>query len=215
MRQVFVGREEELAALARARERARSGRPQRVLVEGPAGSGKTALVRHFLEDVPRVLYAEGEDGATAFPYGVLEQLIGPGPWADPRAGGVALLETLQKTPELQEPDGTCGDAVALVVDDAQWADAASLQALGFAARRLSVPGAPRVMVVMVVRDIADPRVPEGQRRLFGGAAVRVRLGGLTPAELRTLGEVLGSGTPDRPCRRPAVRAHRRQSVVRT
>ncbi|MFC8663239.1 AAA family ATPase [Streptomyces sp. NPDC057199] len=218
MRQVFVGRKEELAALARARERAGSGRPQRVLVEGPAGSGKTALVRHFLEDVPRVLYAEGEDGATAFPYGVLEQLIGSGPgsgpWADPRAGGIALLETLQKMPELQEPDGTCqfgtcrfgtgrdgtcrdrtcGDSVALVVDDAQWADTASLGALGFAARRLSVLGVPRVMVVVVVRDIADPRVPEGQRRLFGGgAAVRIRLGGLAPAELRTLGEALGPG----------------------
>ncbi|MFF5006927.1 AAA family ATPase [Streptomyces phaeochromogenes] len=209
MRQVFVGREEELAALVRARERAGSGRPQRVLVEGPAGSGKTALVRHFLEDVPRVLYAEGEDGATAFPYGVLEQLIGPGSWDGPRAGGIALLEALQKTPELQQPDGTCGDGtrgdgpcadrtcadvVALVVDDAQWADTASLQALGFAVRRLSVLGVPRVMVVVVVRDIADPRVPEGQRRLFGGgAAVRVRLGGLAPAELRTLGGALGPG----------------------
>ncbi|MEV2236260.1 AAA family ATPase [Streptomyces phaeochromogenes] len=244
MRQVFVGREEELAALARARERAASGRPQRVLVEGPPGSGKTALVRHFLEDVPRVLYAEGEDGATAFPYGVLEQLIGPGSWADPRAGGIALLEALQKTPELQQPHGTCGDGtcgdrtcgdrtcadracgdrtcadracgdrtcadracgdrtcadracadvVALVVDDAQWADTASLQALGFAARRLRVLGDPRVMVVVVVRDIADPRLPEGQRRLFGGgAAVRVRLGGLAPAELRILGGTLGPG----------------------
>ncbi|MGA6227054.1 AAA family ATPase [Streptomyces umbrinus] len=209
MRQVFVGREEELAALARARERAASGRPQRALVEGPPGSGKTALVRHFLEDVPRVLYAEGEDGATAFPYGVLEQLIGPGSWADPRAGGIALLEALQKTPELQQPHGTCGDGtcgdgtcadrtcadvVALVVDDAQWADTASLQALGFAARRLRVLGDPRVMVVVVVRDIADPRVPEGQRRLFGGgAAVRLRLGGLAPAELRTLGGALGPG----------------------
>ncbi|MCZ4516296.1 AAA family ATPase, partial [Streptomyces sp. ActVer] len=192
MRQVFVGRKEELAALARARERAGSGRPQRVLVEGPPGSGKTALVRHFLEDVPRVLYAEGEDGATAFPHGVLEQLIGPGSWADPRAGGVALLETLRKATELQGSDGTRGDPVALVVDDAQWADTASLQALGFAARRLRVLGVPRVLVVVVVRDIADPRVPEG-RRLFGGAAVRIRLGGLAPAELRTLGGALGPG----------------------
>ncbi|MFD6289136.1 AAA family ATPase [Streptomyces sp. NPDC060205] len=50
----FVGRSHSLALLAAARERARAGQPQRVLVEGPAGIGKTALVRRFLSDDARV-----------------------------------------------------------------------------------------------------------------------------------------------------------------
>lgn len=46
---VFVGRDGQLAALHEALARARGGRRQVVLVTGEAGSGKTALLDHFLE----------------------------------------------------------------------------------------------------------------------------------------------------------------------
>ncbi|WP_246567182.1 helix-turn-helix transcriptional regulator [Streptomyces flaveus] len=184
---VFVGRGEELAVLEGARERARAGQPQRVLVEGPEGIGKTALVRRFLAGVPHVLYAEGEDAGTGPAFGALEQLIGPVRWTDPDSAGVTLLEALQKA--LQKAGGVGEDAVTVVVDDAQWAGSASLCALGFAVRRLR---AVRVLVVVVTRDITDPRIPEGLRRLFtADAAVRVRLEGLEPAALRALGDALG------------------------
>lgn len=124
VKRVFVGRSEELAVLEGARERARAGQPQRVLVEGPEGIGKTALVRRFLAGVPHVLYAEGEDAGTGPAFGVLEQLIGPGRWTDPGAAGAALVEALQKT--LQKAGGVGEDAVTVVVDDAQWAGSASL-----------------------------------------------------------------------------------------
>ena len=45
---MFVGRTRSLALLADDRAQARAGVPARVLVEGSAGIGKTALVRHFL-----------------------------------------------------------------------------------------------------------------------------------------------------------------------
>ncbi|WP_328771583.1 helix-turn-helix transcriptional regulator [Streptomyces sp. NBC_00286] len=187
MKRVFVGRGEELAVLEGARERARAGQPQRVLVEGPEGIGKTALVRRFLAGVPHVLYAEGEDAGTGPAFGVLEQLIGPGRWTDPGSAGAALVDALQET--LRKGGGVGEDAVTVVVDDAQWAGSASLRALGFAVRRLR---AVRVLVVVVTRDIADPRIPEGLRRLFtADAAVRIRLEGLEPAALRALGDALG------------------------
>ena len=47
----FVGRERELEALAAAFKRARGGYGTVVLVRGVSGMGKSALLRHFLEEV--------------------------------------------------------------------------------------------------------------------------------------------------------------------
>ncbi|MFF5003192.1 AAA family ATPase [Streptomyces phaeochromogenes] len=251
----FVGRTDSLALLAAARERARAGHPQRVLVEGPAGIGKTALVRRFLRGDTHVLYGAGEEAESELAFGVLEQLLGrdgtgdgSGPgggngtgngtgsgaggrrWADAHAAGAALLETLDEAqgtggtpdsddratrgpdapgtsapgdPGLSAPDTSAPDTsarntpdtpapythVTLVLDDAQWADHLSLQALTFAVRRLR---ADRVLVLVVVRDAEDTRLAEGLRRLFtADDAVRVRLDGLGPAELAELGGGMG------------------------
>ncbi|MCZ4514939.1 ATP-binding protein, partial [Streptomyces sp. ActVer] len=220
----FVGRADSLALLAAARERARAGHPQRVLVEGPAGIGKTALVHRFLRDDTHVLYGAGEEAESELAFGVLEQLlgrdgtgdgsgpgggdgggdgargaVGGGRWADAHAAGAALLEALDEAqgagagpgpddggaPAPSAPD----TPIALVLDDAQWADHLSLQALAFAVRRLR---ADRVLVLVVVRDAEDTRLAEGLRRLFtADDAVRVRLDGLGPAELAELGGGLG------------------------
>lgn len=48
---VFVGRAAEMAALHEALDRARTGRRQVVFVGGEAGSGKTALLSHFLDEL--------------------------------------------------------------------------------------------------------------------------------------------------------------------
>ncbi|MFJ8622582.1 BTAD domain-containing putative transcriptional regulator [Kitasatospora sp. NPDC093550] len=78
----FVGRSAELARLDAALAAARSGRP--VLVTGPAGVGKTALVRHWA----------ALRGAGHFPDGVLHaDLRGFGP-DGPRAAGDVLGEFL-------------------------------------------------------------------------------------------------------------------------
>jgi hypothetical protein len=49
----FVGREPELAELHAAFEVSRGGQPVTVIVQGESGLGKTALARHFIEDLQR------------------------------------------------------------------------------------------------------------------------------------------------------------------
>ncbi|MGW1209040.1 LuxR C-terminal-related transcriptional regulator [Streptomyces sp. NPDC002499] len=191
----FVGRGESLALLERALERARSGVPQRVLVEGGAGFGKTALVRRFmaLGGVQRVLYAEGAEAESGLEFAVLDQLLAGtsgvpshGGSADPSAAGAGLIDVMD---EAQDPGG---GVVAIVVDDAQWADHPSLLALTFAVRRLR---ADRVVAVVVVRDIHDVSLPVGLRRQWTAAdTVRIRLEGLTVAELRLLQHRSGAAT---------------------
>ncbi|MFC6403955.1 ATP-binding protein [Planobispora longispora] len=90
--ELFVGRERELAELDDALDRVRRGEPRVVLVEGPAGIGKTALIRAFLGAArgSRVLRASGDEGETALPYGVLDQLTAApetGVPARPGSGG--------------------------------------------------------------------------------------------------------------------------------
>ncbi|MFG1999755.1 ATP-binding protein [Spirillospora sp. NPDC048911] len=177
---LFVGRAEELARLGSLLDDARKGRPRLVLVEGPAGIGKTALVERFLAGAGpgAVLRAGGakEEGLLAF--GVLERL-GPSVPRDLRSdqyltAGAAFLETL----------GSAGDTTIVVVDDAHWADTPSLLALAFAFRRLRVE---RVLGVVLARDAFDPRLPQTLRRLFTGpGGHRLPLGGLAADELRRL-----------------------------
>ncbi len=195
---LFVGRQPTLTSLRRRLEQARAGEPRLVLIEGPAGIGKTTLVRRFLEEAAErcVLRASGEEAEANLPFGVLAQLLAaapttpPGPAAvgvagegtvDPLAAGAVLLDLLG---ELQRTD-----PVVVVVDDLHWADQPSLRALTFALRRLRVD---RVLTLVLTREVADARLPEGLRRLLtDDQTLRLRLGGLEAEELRALSGRLG------------------------
>ena len=129
-KETFVGRADELATMGAELDRVRTGHPRVLWVSGPAGIGKTSLVRRLLDDRAdvRVLRGDGDEGETGLPFGVLGQLVGdvprrflgpllaagPAPDADPLAVGAELLTVLGA---LQS-----SGPVVVVVDDAQWVD---------------------------------------------------------------------------------------------
>ena len=220
MDEPFVGRAAELAELRRQFELAEAGQGRVVVLAGPAGSGKTALIRRCLPGwaghADAVLLS-GDETEVALAGGLLGQLAQPGERPAPSsprcwpAGaptrcrrGSALLALLRETRRR--------DPAVVVVDDAQWGDDLSLQALSFAARRLA---ADPVLCVVATR----PDGP-GQAAAWPGPgwppsmACGWTLAGLAAAEVAELAELTGAGAAARPGRRAAARAHRRRPAAR-
>src|SRR4051794_2167178 len=77
----LLERVEELAELLRAIGSARGGRGQAVVVDGPAGIGKTELLlsahRHAERSKMAVLHAQGDELERDFPFGIVRQLFDP------------------------------------------------------------------------------------------------------------------------------------------
>jgi AAA ATPase domain len=164
---LLQGRGSECQALDRLLERLCSGCSAALVVRGAAGIGKTALLDYAAERASdlRVLRAVGVESEMELPFAGLHQLCGPmldrlghlpspqrdalgtafglqaGPAPDRFLVGLALLSLLSEVAE-QRP-------LVCVVDDAQWLDHASAQALAFAARRLL---AESVLMVFAVRE---------------------------------------------------------------
>lgn len=159
----LVGRDEELAILRGAIELAATGRAQLLLIDGDAGIGKSALARALNCLLPAGcarLWARGEDIEQHLDFGIIEQLQ-----RDAEAAGMRPASVLARGDDRPDPviiGQRLLDAVdevnpppplLVVVDDAQWADLASIQALTFAFRRarrravvlalITRPGAPR------------------------------------------------------------------------
>lgn len=184
----FVGRSKELSLLTTLLAQVVAGRARFVLVRGPAGIGKTSLVQHFRQSVKglRLIEASGDETEMHLPFGVVDQLFcsvvnhqrkitrrTPLP-ADPLTAGTDLLDLLR----ILQREGP----LAVVLDDGQWADTPSLQALTFVVRRLH---ADRILVLVIVRD--DSVITEGLRRALGGErGYTLLLGGLGVEELSEL-----------------------------
>jgi len=178
----LLERDAEQARIVAAVRRAAAGDPAVVIVEGAAGLGKTALVqsvRAQLGATPVVLAARPADHEAAFAYGVVRQLLGDGlAGLDDGArarliqgSGAGALAALADDASPAPPfDGSFGIVdglywlvaelaaqapLALVVDDAHWADAPSLRFLGHLLRR--VEGLP-VAVVLTLRP-DEPGTP--------------------------------------------------------
>jgi DNA-binding CsgD family transcriptional regulator/tetratricopeptide (TPR) repeat protein len=195
MDEIFVGRQTELAFLRAKLDEVREGVSRVVLIDGAGGVGKTALLGEFPARAEhcRLLRASGEELEACLPYGVVEQLVAdvgePPPerlaaGADPMVAGAALVDMLGR---LQ-----AGGPVVVVIDDANWADWQSLQALVFALRRLR---SDQVLALLSIRDSTADRLPASLHRLVAGeTGARLRLSGLDAAELRMLSRALGSGT---------------------
>jgi hypothetical protein len=73
----FVGRRRVTDTLEEALDQVRRCRARIVVVEGPAGIGKSCLVDRFLQRHPdlRVMRAGGEEWEAYVPYGLVDQLL--------------------------------------------------------------------------------------------------------------------------------------------
>jgi DNA-binding CsgD family transcriptional regulator len=196
--ELFVGRAAELAELGRQFDRASAGHGRVVLLAGPAGIGKTAIIRRCLSawaGRARPALASGDAEEAALPGGLLAQLAhshtpaaahlaavsATGP-ADPLTAGSALLAFLREE--------ACAATLVVVIDDAQWGDELSLKAIAFALRRLhSDP----VLCLIATRPEDLYRLPHGVTRLADDHGLRLDLAGLATTEVAALAELTGAG----------------------
>ncbi|MFJ3799489.1 ATP-binding protein [Streptomyces sp. NPDC090088] len=225
----LVGRAEELAVVRHAVESAFAGSTGLVLVEGEPGVGKTRLLEVAGAEANRqgalVVWGRclpGDGTPSMWPWAeVIGALLDEVPTAareDWQAGELGRLVTPRgsgrTTPVL--PDSgvrfrlfeqavvlvrqvAARRPVVLVVDDLQWADAASLDLLGHLTARL--PGG--TAVIGALRDRAPVPSPELGRMLAAASRLpehrRIPLGPLGPAEVaelvrRETGQDPGPGT---------------------
>jgi DNA-binding CsgD family transcriptional regulator len=159
----LLEREREVAQLDAAGEAARAGSGATVLIEAAAGMGKTRLLQGLQDRGARagmrVLSARATELEREFSYGVVRQLFGPllagpseredlleGPAAAARpplgldeqrasSHGELSFAALSGLYSLAVKAGQAG-SLLLAVDDAHWADSASLRFLMFLAPRL-------------------------------------------------------------------------------
>jgi DNA-binding CsgD family transcriptional regulator len=239
--EVLHDRRVEREVLGRLLEAVRGGQSRVLVVSGQPGVGKTALVESAVGSASefRVMRAVGVESEMELAFAALQQLCAPmldrldrlpAPQRDAlgvafglRAGdapdrflvGLAVLTLLAEVAEEQP--------LLCVVDDAQWLDRASAQALVFVARRLL---AESIALVLVTRGAGEeleglPKLtveglPDSDARALLGSVLGVPLDervrerlvaethgnplallelprGLTPAELAG-----GFGLPDAP-----------------
>jgi DNA-binding CsgD family transcriptional regulator len=150
----------------------RAGQSQSLVLRGEAGAGKTALLRHVPEAAEgcTIVWATGVESESELAFAGLHSFCAPmldrlhelpepqrdalstafglsaGPAPDRFLVGLAVLSLLAESAEEQP--------LVCIVDDAQWLDRVSSEALAFVARRLL---AERVGFVFSVReDIGAP-----------------------------------------------------------
>jgi DNA-binding CsgD family transcriptional regulator len=181
----------------------RAGASRSLVLRGEAGVGKSALLEYLVERAAGfgVARAVGVESEMELAFAGLHQLCAPftdrvsrlpGPQRDALGTafglreaeapdrfrvGLAVLSLLSEVAE-ERP-------LVCVVDDAQWLDEASAQALAFVARRL---GAESVGLVFAVRDAA------GERHLGGLEELEVR--GLEDSDARELLQTVVTGPLD-------------------
>ena len=193
------GRRKECEALDAHLQQAADGHSCVLVLRGDAGIGKTALLDYAAERASgcAIARAVGVQSEMEFAYAGLHQLcaamldtvsglevgqetalrvafgLQEGNTPEPLAVAVAALNLLSHAAEPLP--------LLCLVDDAQWLDRASAQALAFVARRLV---AERILMIFAVREPTE--VPE-----LGGLP-ELRVDGLPDSEARLL---LASGMP--------------------
>jgi ATP/maltotriose-dependent transcriptional regulator MalT len=187
----LLGRDRQLGAVARAVAGVRAGSARFVLIEGESGFGKSALLRTAAASVALwpTRSAIADENEAELPYGVLNQLLrqvdeqeslepvlsgGIAPDVPAMVAGAALLNLI---------DASEG-ATCITIDDAQWLDQRSADALWFAGRRSFRD---RLLVLVAARPAETPFL-ERMRLLVADEerGVRLHVSGLSVDHVATL-----------------------------
>ncbi|HEY6890243.1 MAG TPA: AAA family ATPase, partial [Solirubrobacter sp.] len=151
----LLEREDERAALAAAL----NGAGGCVLVSGPAGIGKTALLEETRGLAPRVLSARGSELERSFAFGGVQQLFaGVRVPEDGAAAHAAAAFSVGGEPDHAVLHGlywlTAGlGPLAIVVDDAHWLDRPTLRWLAYMVNR--VADLPLALILAARNDERD------------------------------------------------------------
>src|SRR4029079_5000848 len=175
----LLGRRSETATLDQFLEAVRAGESRALAIRGDPGVGKTALLEYVAEHASgcRVARAAGVQGEMELAFAGLHQLCAPmldrldrlpgpqrdalgaafglstGPAPDRFLVGLAVLSLLAEVAE-ERP-------LVCLIDDVQWLDRASAQALAFVARRLLAESVGLIFAVRMGSEEQDvPGLPE-------------------------------------------------------
>jgi DNA-binding CsgD family transcriptional regulator len=198
---MLYGRHEECAAIDRLLAGARGQRSGALVIRGEVGLGKSALLAYAADRAAgrmRVLWGSGVESESELAFAALHQLVRPvldhverlpAPQATALQGafglattqgrdrfliGVGALSLLAEVAE-ERP-------LVCLVDDAQWLDQPSTDALSFAARRLEAEG---IVLLVAARD-------DHLHAFTAPSFEELRLTGLDPD---TAGELLTDRSP--------------------
>lgn len=176
---MLLGRSEEQAAISRLLDGARNGKSGTLIIRGEPGIGKSALLRHAAAAASsmQLLTTTGIEAESELPFAGLSELLHPllghiEQLAAPQAA--ALMGALALGPPAGDRFTVAAATLALIaagaearpllitVDDAQWLDSASLEAILFTARRLQADAVAILLTVRTNEPVAveAPGLPE-------------------------------------------------------
>src|SRR3954466_13315756 len=177
----MLGRGVECEAVDRLLADVLVGQSRVLVLRGEAGVGKTALLRYVAEKAAgcRVARAAGVQSEMELPFAGLHQLCAPifdslNRLPDPQRDALRVAFGVQDGGSPNEflvalaalsllADAAETRPLVCLVDDAQWLDRGSAQALAFVARRLL---AERIAMVFAVREPSDADELAGLPELF-------------------------------------------------
>jgi DNA-binding CsgD family transcriptional regulator len=171
---VILGRRSEINALAALLDAAGAGDGGALVLRGEAGIGKSTLLADAVDRAGRgglrILETAGVQAEVHIPYASLHRLLRAAP--DLAGAAVEILGSPDTLPfraatALLDVLTRLGRPVLITVEDLQWLDEASWEALAFAARRLGAAPAAMVLTARDGRDVS--------RRLAGAGLTEVRL----------------------------------------